>query len=137
MPSQLEVGNWQIVINPQAGYPFAKSVITAPVTAEYETIPVASAPSTLFNSSNVPQVLTSSLGGTVVSTFTYNQPGNLLVPIQLSFPTLPTNWTVAYGPTSIGFAGSDYASVTFSLPRLAWTTRSLIPSTDRISSRPL
>ena len=112
-PPTLELGNWTIIVPKQTGYPFAKSVITAPVTVAYETIPVFSLPATLYNSTASPQVLTGTQGSTIVANYTYNQPGNLLVPISFAFPTMPTNWTVHSGSASIGFASSDNANVTF------------------------
>lgn len=134
-PPYLEVGNWTFIVPQQAGFPFAPSTLTMPVSVANETAAFNSAGATLQLTPPVPSAYSSTSGGVFVYGFTYNQPGSLLVPVQLALPAFPSNWSGASSPTTWGYSGSVTGAVTItgascvdSSPAFAVTALDLEPT---------
>jgi hypothetical protein len=100
------------VIPAQTPYPYAASTITMPVTEINQIANFNTAGATLQLTPPVPAAYSSTSGGVFVYGLNYAQPGGLLVPVKLYFPSFPPNWTAIYGPTTVGFAINDNATVT-------------------------
>ena len=111
-PPYLEVGNWTFVVPAQTPFPFAPSTITMPVSVANEMANFNSAGVTIQMTPPIPAAYTGTNGGVFVYGLSYTQPGTLLVPVKLGFPSLPANWSRSYGPTTIGFVSNDSATVT-------------------------
>lgn len=108
----LEVGNWTFIVPQQAGLPFAPSTLTMPVSVANETAAFNSAGATIELTPPVPSAYSSTSGGVFVYGFTYNQPGSLLVPVQLAIPPMPSNWSDTSSPATLGYSGSVTGAVT-------------------------
>ncbi len=111
-PPYLEVGNWTFIVPQQAGFPFASSTTTMPVSIGNEQANFNSAGATLQLVPPVPAAFSSTSGGVFVYGVTYNQPGNLLVPVKLAISSLPHNWSGVSGPASLGYSASVTGAVT-------------------------
>lgn len=111
-PPYLEVGNWTFVVPAQTPFPFAPSTITMPVSVANEMANFNSAGVTIQMTPPVPAAYTGTNGGVFVYGLAYTQPGSLLVPVKLGFPSLPANWSRSYAPTTIGYVSNDSATVT-------------------------
>ncbi len=116
-PPYIQVGNWSLEV-PAQKY-FADSKISAPVSAAFQAVTFSSVsqsttptPAVIYLTPTVPEQFNNSGGGAFTYNVVYQQPGNLLVPIKLSFPGLPNNWIPSYGPTSFGAVNPDFASIT-------------------------
>ncbi len=114
-PSSLQLGIWTFVVPAQTPFPFAPSTTTMAVSVANEVANFNSAGAALYLTPTVPETFTSTNPG---SPYTYNlvysQPGNLFVPAQLAFSSLPNNWSASYAPKTIGYGSGDTATVSLS-----------------------
>ena len=111
-PPYLEVGNWTFVVPQQNGFPFAPSTLTMPVSVANEQANFNSAGATIQLTPPVPAAYSSTNGGVFVYGLTYNQPGNLLVPVKLALSSIPSNWSGTSSPATLGYSGSGTGAVT-------------------------
>jgi hypothetical protein len=111
-PPYLEVGNWTFVVPAQTPFPFAPSTITMPVSVANEQANFNSSGPTIQMTPPIPAAYTGTNGGVFVYGLSYTQPGSLLIPVKLGFPSLPANWSRSYAPTTIGYVSNDSATVT-------------------------
>jgi hypothetical protein len=111
-PPYLEVGNWTFIVPQQNGFPFAPSTITMPVSVANEQANFNSAGATIQMTPPVPNAYSSTSGGVFVYGLTYNQPGNLLVPVNLVLSSMPNNWNGTSSPATLGYSGSVTGAVT-------------------------
>jgi len=111
-PPYLELGNWTFVVPQQNGFPFAPSTITMPVSVANEQANFNSAGATIQLTPPVPAAYSSTNGGVFVYGLTYNQPGNLLVPVKLALSSMPNNWSGTSSPATLGYSGSVTWAIT-------------------------
>lgn len=111
-PPYLEVGNWTFIVPQQTGFPFAPSTLTMAVSVANEQAGFNSAGATLQLTPPVPAAYSSTNGGVFVYGVSYNQPGNLLIPVHFALPSLPQNWSGASSPATLGYSANDTGAVT-------------------------
>lgn len=108
----LELGTWTFVVPAQTPFPFAPSTLTMPVSAANEQANFDSAGATIQLTPPVPAAYSSTNGGVFVYSVVYNQPGSLLVPVQMALSSLPTNWSGTSSPATLGSSASMTGAVT-------------------------
>lgn len=111
-PPYLELGNWTFVVPAQTPFPFAPSTLTMPVTVANETANFDSAGATIQLTPPVPTAYSSTNGGVFVYGVVYNQPGSLLVPVQMALPSLPPDWSGVFSPVTFGNSSSVTGALT-------------------------
>lgn len=111
-PSPVQSGIWTFTIPQQNGFPFITSKMTQALTMANQTVNFSAGKAVI---SLMPTSLTayySNSGGIFTYNLTYQQPNPLCIPVSLTFSTLPINWNVSYGPTTLGKMPIDQVSVT-------------------------